>query len=102
MLDNHHSCSSGAYLVDCAVHKPSRAAQNAQLARDLWEITEQQLADPSTTKRPNTNGAHAGKLAGFSNRDLQYGALAVGIALGVGIALHMKKAGALKASKGDH
>lgn len=34
----------GAYLVDCKVHQPHKAALDAELAAKLWEVTEQQLA----------------------------------------------------------
>ena len=38
---------SGAYLVDCKIAQPSAQAQDAQLAKKLWEVTEKQLQDPS-------------------------------------------------------
>ena len=36
---------SGAYLTDCKVTKPSAAAQDAELASKLWDVTAQQLAE---------------------------------------------------------
>lgn len=38
---------SGAYLEDCHIAQPSSQAQNAELAQQLWTITEQQLEDPA-------------------------------------------------------
>lgn len=38
---------SGAYLVDCTITTPSVQAQDAELAKQLWAITEKQLQDPS-------------------------------------------------------
>ncbi len=35
---------SGAYLMDCAVTKPSKHARNAELARALWRKTDEMLA----------------------------------------------------------
>ena len=34
---------SGAYLVDCKLHEPHKAALDAELASKLWTVTEQQL-----------------------------------------------------------
>ena len=41
----------GAYLCDCAVSKPSKQAQDLQLAAQLWDITEQQVSDALQGKR---------------------------------------------------
>lgn len=38
---------SGAYLSDCNIAKPSAQAEDAELAKVLWKVTEQQLQDPS-------------------------------------------------------
>lgn len=38
---------SGAYLVNCDIAEPSAQAQDAELARKLWAVTEKQLQDPS-------------------------------------------------------
>jgi len=34
---------SGAYLQDCKVAQPNAQAQDAELAKKLWTITEQQI-----------------------------------------------------------
>ena len=36
---------SGAYLCDCQIALPSKEAQDEELARKLWEVTERQLAE---------------------------------------------------------
>lgn len=41
---------SGAFLSNCNVATPSRQAQDAELAKKLWAVTEQQLRDPSARK----------------------------------------------------
>ena len=38
---------SGAYLVDCNIATPSAQAQDAELAKRLWAVTEEQLRNPS-------------------------------------------------------
>ncbi|DBA97802.1 TPA: hypothetical protein ACH3X3_012673 [Trebouxia sp. C0006] len=38
---------SGAYLADCKIATPSVQAQDAELAKKLWAVTEKQLQDPS-------------------------------------------------------
>jgi len=38
---------SGAYLADCKIAIPSAQAQDAELAKKLWAVTEKQLQDPS-------------------------------------------------------
>jgi hypothetical protein len=35
---------SGAYLDDCAVGKGAPAAEDAQLAKKLWDLTEKEVA----------------------------------------------------------
>lgn len=35
---------SGAYLADCKVKAPSRAAQDAELAKRLWDKTEELIS----------------------------------------------------------
>ncbi len=34
---------SGAYLQDCKVAQPNAQAQDAELAKKLWTVTEQQI-----------------------------------------------------------
>lgn len=38
---------SGAYLADCAITTPSKQAQDVDLAKRLWDVTEQQLQEAS-------------------------------------------------------
>ncbi len=38
---------SGAYLADCNTAEPTAQAQDAELAKKLWAVTEQQLKDPA-------------------------------------------------------
>ena len=38
---------SGAYLSDCKVVQPSAQARDADLAKQLWTVTEKQLQDPA-------------------------------------------------------
>lgn len=38
---------SGAYLSDCNIAKPSAQAEDADLAKMLWAVTQNQLQDPS-------------------------------------------------------
>jgi hypothetical protein len=35
---------SGVYLEDCRVKQPSKTASDAQQARRLWQVTEEQIA----------------------------------------------------------
>ena len=41
---------SGAYLSDCQVLAPSKEAQDEALAKKLWEVTEQQIAEAEATR----------------------------------------------------
>ncbi len=34
---------SGAYLQDCKIAQPNAQAQDAELAKKLWTVTEQQI-----------------------------------------------------------
>ena len=38
---------SGAYLADCNICDPTPQAQDAELAKKLWSVTERQLQDPA-------------------------------------------------------
>ena len=40
-----HGPRAGAYLSDCQIAKPIAAAEDAELAKRLWEVTERQLAE---------------------------------------------------------
>ena len=39
---------SGGYFVDKRLRRPSAAAQNVEVARRLWRVSEQQIRQPST------------------------------------------------------
>lgn len=41
------SGKSGAYLADCNIAEPTAQAQDAELAKRLWAVTEKQLQDPA-------------------------------------------------------
>lgn len=41
---------SGAYLSDCQVIAPSKEAQDEALAKKLWEVTEQQIAEAEAAR----------------------------------------------------
>ena len=43
-VDEDLLAHSGAYLSDCNIKKPHKAALDTELAARLWEVTEQQLA----------------------------------------------------------
>lgn len=43
-VDEDLLAQSGAYLSDCKIKKPHKAALDMELAARLWEVTEQQLA----------------------------------------------------------
>ena len=43
VVDEGFAAHQGAYLVDCKVHKPHKAALDADLAARLWRTTELQL-----------------------------------------------------------
>ena len=36
---------SGAYLADCQIATPTKQAQDMELSKELWRVTEQQLQD---------------------------------------------------------
>ena len=44
------SGKSGAYLSDCQVIAPSKEAQDEALAKKLWEVTEQQIAEAEVAR----------------------------------------------------
>ncbi len=41
------SGKSGVYLADCNIAEPTAQAQDAELAKRLWAVTEKQLQDPA-------------------------------------------------------
>ena len=41
---------SGAYLSDCQVIAPCKEAQDDALAKKLWEVTEQQIAEAEAAR----------------------------------------------------
>ncbi|KAK9837292.1 hypothetical protein WJX81_004012 [Elliptochloris bilobata] len=41
---------SGAYLTDCQIAVPSKEAQDEALAKELWDVTERQLAEAEAAR----------------------------------------------------